>query len=159
MYLSGAVRSRTLAPFSVADAKLADIFRNREKLLEGGRVLLVGQGGKAKWESRKAYAFLTIALGATAVRKVGSLEVAKKVIEEESEVWKWIYVDGRVNEAEKILFGSATDLTKPMSKKRKRTEAGSGGSREKLVAGSGNVKIVGDEFVVQSLILGALIEE
>lgn len=155
IYLSGAVRSRTLAPFDVADAKLADIFRNREKLLKGGRVLLVGQGGKAKWEARKAYAFLTIALGAAAVRRVGSLDVAKKVIEQEQESWKWIYVDGRVDEAEKVLFGAS----KAASKKRKRAEGGPGEGKEKMVAGNGNVKIVGDEFVVQSLILGALIEE
>lgn len=159
MYLSGAIRSRTLTPFNIVDAKLADIFRNREKLLQGGRVLLVGQGGKAKWEARKAYAFLTIALGATVVRRVGSLDVAKKIIEQETEVWKWIYVDGRVDEAEKILFGGVASATKTASKKRKRIEGGFGDGKEKTVAGNGNVKIVGDEFVVQSLILGSLIEE
>ncbi|GAB7347038.1 hypothetical protein MBLNU459_g3182t2 [Dothideomycetes sp. NU459] len=169
VYLFGAIRSRTLEPFDVAEAKLAEVFQSRKKLLHGGRVLLVGQGGKAKWESRKAYAFLTIALGATAVRRVAGLPAAKHIIEQEEGSWTWVYVDGSVEEAEQLLFGGSGDdaataaaaaaAAKAPSKKRKRAGGVPGDSKEKMVAGNGTVKIVGDEFVVQSLILGALIEE
>lgn len=162
-YLYGAIRSRTLTPYDVTSAKLTDTFRTRDRLLQGGRVLLVGQGGKVKWESRKAYAFLTIALGATNVRRVGSLDAAKQILEQEGEMWKWVYVDGKIDDAERELFGVIAGEgdaggAKVASRKRKRGDADVGVGKDKMVASNGKVKIVGDEFVVQSLILGSLLE-
>ncbi|KAI5200889.1 hypothetical protein E4T38_06360 [Aureobasidium subglaciale] len=157
VFLSGAVRSRTLDPYLPNTVKLAQTVQDRERLLQGGRVLLVSAGaGGRKWEARRAYAFLTIALGASVVRRVSGLDSAKRILDAE-EGWGWVYVEGTIEEAENVLFknGSVEDVgTGKKSKKRKREDDG----REKMVAigREGKVKIVGDEFVVQSLILGDL---
>ncbi|KAF1346146.1 hypothetical protein BDV97DRAFT_359860 [Delphinella strobiligena] len=155
-YLYGAVRSRTLIPYDVTSAKLADTFRSRDQLLQGGRVLLVGPSQKAKWEVRKTYAFLTVALGATSVRRVMNLDAAKKILERGDESWKWVYVDGKVEDAERVLFGTGggeSGNVRGSATAKKKNE-----DKDKMVAGNGNVKIVGDEFVIQSLILGSLLE-
>jgi hypothetical protein len=162
-FLSGAIRSRTLPSYLPTTAKLAQTVQEREKLLQGGRVLLVSAGaGGRKWEARRAYAFLTIALGASTVRRVSGLESAKRILDSEKG-WGWVYVEGTVEEAEGVLFGqdgsvvsaAAEDSTTRKGRKRKRDEVQ---EKEKLVAvgRGGKVRIVGDEFVVQSLILGDL---
>ncbi|KAI7610448.1 hypothetical protein KC346_g8737, partial [Hortaea werneckii] len=75
-YLSGAIRSRLLSTtYPASTARLRDIIAHRPLLLQGDGVLIVapaatttgGAGGKnasQAWERRKAYAFLTLALGA-----------------------------------------------------------------------------------------------
>ncbi|KAK6004613.1 hypothetical protein QM012_008475 [Aureobasidium pullulans] len=156
-FLSGAVRSRTLTPYLPTTTKLAQTIQDRERLLQGGRVLLVSAGaGGRKWEARRAYAFLTVALGASVVRRVSGLDPAKHILDAE-EGWDWVYVEGTIEEAESILFrdGSAEETgTVKKGRKRKREDEG----KEKMVAigRDGKVKIVGDEFIVQSLILGDL---
>jgi len=156
-FLSGAVRSRTLTPYLPTTVKLAQTIQERERLLQGGRVLLVSAGaGGRKWEARRAYAFLTVALGASVVRRVSGLDSAKRILDAE-EGWGWVYVEGTIKEAENILFrnGSVEDGgTAKKGRKRKREDDG----KEKMVAigREGKVRIVGDEFVVQSLILGDL---
>jgi len=156
-FLSGAVRSRTLASYLPTTVKLAQTVQERKRLLQGGRVLLVSAGaGGRKWEARRAYAFLTVALGASVVRRVSGLDSAKRILDSE-EGWGWVYVEGTVEEAENILFRNASVEDTGASKKgrkRKRDEE----SKEKMVAigCEGKVRIVGDEFVVQSLILGDL---
>ncbi|KAH0000173.1 hypothetical protein KCU78_g15511, partial [Aureobasidium melanogenum] len=156
-FLFGAVRSRTLSPYLPTTTKLAQTIQDRERLLQGGRVLLVSAGaGGRKWEARRAYAFLTVALGASVVRRVSGLESAKRILGTE-DGWDWVYVEGTIEEAESILFrdGSAEDTgVAKKGRKRKREDEG----KEKMVAvgRDGKVKIVGDEFVVQSLILGDL---
>lgn len=160
-FLSGAVRSRTLQPYMPTTVKLSTTVQQREKLLQGGRVLLVSTGsGTKKWQARRAYAFLTVALGASVVRRVSGLDSAKRILDVEDN-WGWVYVEGTVEEAEKVLFrgesvGSEGGTGMRKSKKRKR---GDEGAEEKMVAvgRAGGVRIVGDEFVVQSLILGDLI--
>jgi hypothetical protein len=156
-FLSGAVRSRTLTSYVPKTVKLAQTIQDRERLLQGGRVLLVSAGaGGRKWEARRAYAFLTVALGASVVRRVSGFDAAKRILDAE-EGWGWVYVEGTIEEAESILFrnGSVEDGgTARKGRKRKREDDG----REKMVAvgRDGKVRIVGDEFVVQSLILGDL---
>lgn len=160
VYLFDTIRSRTLAPYDVADAKLVDTFRDRDRLLQGGRVLLVGQSGKAKWEARKAYAFLTIALGATEVRRVVGLDAAKRILSQEGESWNWVYVEGTIEDAEKALFdGGNVDRSTVKARKRKRGGGASLQTNNKMMTSNGKFRIVGDEFVVQSLILGSLLEE
>ncbi|KAI4732103.1 hypothetical protein E4T49_00145 [Aureobasidium sp. EXF-10728] len=156
-FLSGAVRSRTLTPYLPTTTKLAQTIQDRERLLQGGRVLLVSAGaGGRKWEARRAYAFLTVALGASVVRRVSGLDSAKRILDTE-QGWGWVYVEGTIEEAENVLFrnGSVEDAgTSKKGRKRKRDDEG----KEKMVAvgRDGKVRIVGDEFVVQSLILGDL---
>ncbi|KAK5116196.1 hypothetical protein LTR62_008522 [Meristemomyces frigidus] len=156
-YLNGAVRSRTLRPYSAAGAKLADTIVKRETLLGGDGVLIIASKKHRAWERRKAYAFLTLALGAARVRRVNDLVEAKTLLKVEIGRWKWVYVDGPVAEASKVLFLSASGAT---GAKRKREEVAVKVEAKAMVAVSaeGDVRAVNDEFVVQSLILGALVD-
>ncbi|KAI6893339.1 hypothetical protein KC334_g12850, partial [Hortaea werneckii] len=98
-YLSGAIRSRLLSPtYPASTARLRDIIAHRPLLLNDDGVLIVapaaatsggaaggggGGGGKSAsqaWERRKAYAFLTLALGAGRVRRVAELEEVKGLL-------------------------------------------------------------------------------
>lgn len=152
-YLNGAVRSRTISIYHPAQAKLADIIAQRELLLNGDGVLLVASAkkGKATWERRKAYAFLTLALGAGKVKRVNDLQEAKICTDQDKSEWKWIYVDGAVADVQNVLCAGG-------AKKRKRDQDAGKIDRRAAFVSDGNVKVVNDEFVVQSLILGALVE-
>lgn len=156
-YLNGAVRSRSLPFYPAAEARLTDTIANREMLLDGEGVLIVApKKVKGALERRKAYAFLTLALGAGHLQRVADLVEARTLTAEEPEKWKWVYVDGSVVEASKALFCDHGE------KKRKRDGSGAAAKTDGQVMygrdGEGKVKVVNDEFVVQSLILGALID-
>ncbi|KAK5733727.1 radiation sensitive protein rad9 [Elasticomyces elasticus] len=167
-YLNGAVRSRSIALTPDAtDTKLVDTIAQRSKLLDGDGVLIVATTKhKATWDRRKTYAFLTLALGAGHVKRVSDLPEAKSLLGVEGENWKWVYVDGSVAEASATLFGS--DHVVPASgKKRKRgaeatpkikVEGKAKAKSMTAASNDGSMKVVNDEFVVQSLILGALVD-
>ncbi|TID13410.1 hypothetical protein E6O75_ATG11326 [Venturia nashicola] len=146
-FLSGAVRSRSLVPYDPCseNAKLKNILSRRDLLLGGKSVLVVRGKGKDE-EKRKIYLFLTYALGAAEVGRVKDLAEAKAELA--SRPWDWVYVDGEPEEAKKVLFGNEK------GRKRKRES-----SVVSALVGGKAVKVVGDEFVIQSLILGALMEE
>ncbi|EOD51228.1 putative dna damage repair protein [Neofusicoccum parvum UCRNP2] len=168
-FLSGAVRSRTLAPFDPdsPDAQLEKALQRRQRLLDGKSVLLV-----LKPERGRAYRFLTAAMGASRVAHCRDAKEARRRLEQEE--WDWVYVDGA---AEELFPGLAAPGL--AGKKRKRgggasfassstsslveevregRERETGGVRVAEVGGR-KVRVVGDEFVIQSLILGALLEE
>jgi hypothetical protein len=154
-YLGGAIRSRTLQYYNQGSAKLPITVASRALLLGGAGVLLVApKKGKGTWERRKAYAFLTLALGAGSVRRVADLAEAKKLLasDVEEQRWAWVYVDDDAGEAAKVLFGSKG--ASGAGRKRKRND----GPQMCVEGMQGRVKVVGDEFVVQSLILGALVD-
>lgn len=191
-YLSGAIRSRLLSPtYPASTARLRDIIAHRPLLLNDDGVLIVapaavsggGGGGKSAsqaWERRKAYAFLTLALGAGKVRRVAGLEEVRALLRESEQGeevqggWKWVYVDGDVGAASARVFGGGggNGSTTAGGKGKRRRDGslgfaggGGGSSGEKVGDGKamsvaspdGRVKVVNDEFVVQSLILGALV--
>lgn len=153
-----AIRSRTLATYDAATASLELIVESRARLLnDEGLVLVAPKTAADDWKRRKTYAFLTMACGAGTVKRVGDVQEAKKLTLDNAETWKWVYIDSSVADAEKVLFGK--DTTTTAGKKRKRgSEATIAVGDEKMSATDGVVKIVNDEFVVQSLILGALVE-
>ena len=159
-YLGGAIRSRTLQYYNPRSANLSTTVASRALLLGGAGVLLVApKKGKGTWERRKAYAFLTLALGAGSVRRVADLAEAKKLLasDAEKQKWLWVYVDDDVNDAAKTLFGGGakgSGTTSTTGRKRKRNE----GPQMCVEGLQGRVRVVGDEFVVQSLILGALVD-
>ncbi|KAK5767833.1 radiation sensitive protein rad9 [Elasticomyces elasticus] len=167
-YLNGAVRSRSIALTPDAgDTKLVDTIAQRSKLLDGDGVLIVATTKhKATWDRRKTYAFLTLALGAGHVKRVSDLAEAKLLLGVEGNSWKWVYVDGSVAEASATLFGS--DHVVPASgKKRKRgaeatpkikVEGKAKAKSMTAASNDGSMKVVNDEFVVQSLILSALVD-
>ncbi len=125
-FLGGAVRSRMLHPYPPDTARLSVTIESRPKILSGRSVLLVMGRGKAE-ESRKAYLFLTYALGASKVSRALDLGAARKILAESDvtgDQWDLVYVDGK-----------------------------------KSAGQVGRTKIVGNEYVVQSLISGQLLDD
>ena len=149
-FLGGATRSRTLPNFSPTDIALPSIVDNRPKLLAGESVLLVMS--KAEEETMKNHPLFTHALGASRVSRVTNLEAAAKVVTKayvDGEPWDWLYSHDNEKLAEKVIFGSNSG-----GRKRKRVWD-SEVEREGAVAKQ-KTRVVGNEFVVQSLILGRL---
>ncbi|KAK3945788.1 DNA repair protein crb2 [Diplogelasinospora grovesii] len=147
-FLGDAIRSRNLQPYDAGTAKLADIVSQRTKLLEGSRILLVM---KKTLEGKKmAYVFLARVLGAS-LSRVYSAEEARaelKAAEDSGQPFDWVYVDGKPDQWENLAAGqeggrkrkrqSAVSMTEPPTKR---------------------IRTLSDELVIQSLILGRLIEE
>ncbi|KAH8898511.1 hypothetical protein GQ53DRAFT_711871 [Thozetella sp. PMI_491] len=151
-FLGDAIRSRNLLPYDAAGAKLVDVVAERSRLLEGNRVLLIM---KRTEESKKmAYVFLARVLGAS-LSRVHSVEEARarmKAAEDLDQAFDWVYVDDKMEKGD--LFTGATVTPKQGTKKRKRGSAAAdrGPAPKKI-------RTLSDEFVIQSLILGRLIEE
>ncbi|KAJ5360214.1 hypothetical protein N7517_009405 [Penicillium concentricum] len=164
MYLNGATKSRVMAPNPPSTARLAETISARTKLLAGQSVLLVMGRGKVE-EKRKAYIFLTYALGASRVERVPDLGTARALIDSQSDAglstnWDWIYVDDADQAAAKSIL-----TPKP---KTQRIHLFHGKKRRKSIASftptppnevQCTARVVGNEFVCQSLILGRLFEE
>ncbi|CAI7626992.1 unnamed protein product [Penicillium glandicola] len=164
MYLNGATKSRVMAPNPPSTARLAETISARTKLLAGQSVLLVMGRGKVE-EKRKAYIFLTYALGASRVERVPDLGTARALIDSQSDAglstnWDWIYVDDADQAAAKSML-----TPKP---KTQRIHLFHGKKRRKSIASPTptppnelkcTARVVGNEFVCQSLILGRLFEE
>ncbi|PPJ54925.1 hypothetical protein CBER1_06090 [Cercospora berteroae] len=150
-----AVRSRSLTPYDATTAVLSDLVENRLRLLRNESLILVApKTGSANMEKRKTFAFLTLACGAGRVKRVHDIAEAKKLTLDDPDTWKWVYVDSSVAEAEKVLFGRAAAT----GKKKKRGSEANNVAPAKMSATDGVVKLVNDEFVIQSLILEALVE-
>lgn len=159
-FLDGAIRSRTFPAqdTSYADCtttKLSETIEYRPKLLDDKSVILVMGEGKVE-ERRKAYFFLTFALGAKCVKRVKGIKAAKTLLEPQCGEWDWVYVDdAKLKEAKEQLKGLVlVDGTRTTKRKRESIEG-----PEVVVEGVKKAKLVGDEFVMQSLILGALLED
>ncbi|KAL8970898.1 MAG: hypothetical protein Q9183_001305, partial [Haloplaca sp. 2 TL-2023] len=93
---------------------------------------------------------LTHALGAANVCRAASIEAACNTVADaraKGESWDWVYSHVNEKQAEKVLFGE-----KSTGKKRKRARVEDEGDA------GGRPRIVGHEFVIQSLILGRLVE-
>jgi hypothetical protein len=153
-FLRGAIRSRNLKPYSAATATFVKSFSERPLLLSGKSILLVMGKGKNIEDRKKAYVFLTQALGARQVKRAMSNEEARKLLletEDSGEKWDWVYVDKKEEDAEKAIFGPNTNTVRKRKRHSDGTEESDGQPKR--------VKIINDEFVVQSLILGRLLEE
>jgi len=176
-YLSGAVRSRTLQPYAVESARFVDVVAGRQRLLSGGGVLLVvAPSEKARGKGR-SYAFLSLALGARRVRVVQSAVEAGERVREDGGRWRWVHCDEKSLGAVRKVFagrgegggvgadrelGGGGEGVGGRGKKRKRGQqvnVQSEGAGSTLSTSLDGFMIVGDEFVIQSLILGALVEE
>ncbi|KAE8401132.1 hypothetical protein BDV37DRAFT_187669 [Aspergillus pseudonomiae] len=166
-YLHGATKSRLLHPYPAMQARLPETIAARPNLLQGQSVLVVMGRGKADEERRKAYLFLTYALGASKVERVPDIKSARAVLDQDATgtgcEWDWIYVDNdeKASAIATILGASIPGSPKAYpaqrSRKRKRNELTESISGSDLGL-STNVRIVGNEFVCQSLILGRLID-
>ncbi|KAJ5182897.1 hypothetical protein N7492_000513 [Penicillium capsulatum] len=161
MYLHGATKSRIMAPTPPLEARLTETIATRPKLLDGKKVLIITGRGKAE-ERRKAYIFLTFALGAAHVERVPDLESAREMIDSQSNRWDLIYVDDSDQASAKSML-----TPRPKSQRIKGLHGSQGRKRKSAVLdlpssssdSSAPVRVVGNEFVCQSLILGRLFEE
>jgi hypothetical protein len=136
--LDGAIRSRILPAMpEPSNAKMVDMIETRPSLLKNNAAIFVTGRGKAE-EKRRPFVFLTQAIGAGRIEKVADLNGAKTLLDDENgelEGYKWIFVDdSQVSAAENLL----------------RSQQGNY---------SGRVRVVGNEFICQSLILGSLVDD
>lgn len=166
---NGVIRSRTMAPYDPAseDTTFAQIIQGRDLLLRDQNVLLITGKSKKAIEKRQPFFFLSHALGSANVGRCADVAAASDMLANGN--WDWVYVDNDehgVTEAAAALLGTekpaaVSGKSKKGGKKRKRD--GDGEVQEELfVKGDVNgkpVRITCAEFVIQSLILGALIEE
>jgi hypothetical protein len=161
----GVIRSRTMSTYdpSEGNVNLLSMIDGRELLLQTQNVLLVAS--KKELADKEVYMFLTRALGASAIAHCKDLASAKTYVEKGD--WYWVYVNGGaagVADAASKLFddgkGTVAVNKKSGGRKRKRDEST---KAEVLMrggmVGEKKVRITCDEFVIQSLILGALIDE
>jgi hypothetical protein len=163
---NGVVRSRTMSTYDPAgdDVTFAQTINGRDLLLHTQTVLLVTGKSKKEIEKRQPFIFLTHALGSAHVGRCADLDAAAQMLQDEQ--WDWVYVDNGeqgVADAAAQLFGTSAvskGQKKKAGKKRKRDESE---VQEELVArgelAGKKVRITCSEFVIQSLILGALVEE
>lgn len=151
----GAVRSRSMSPYDAGSAKAAETITRRPRLLSNKKVLLVMKKARREEEKRMPYVFLAQALGASLVR-VTSLDEARSLLLEKQDTddpFDSVYVEGHLVDTEGILFG--TNQAQGISKKRKRQSV----TTSTEVRAPKRVKTLTDELVVQSLILGRLVEQ
>ncbi|KAF2871193.1 hypothetical protein BDV95DRAFT_495297, partial [Massariosphaeria phaeospora] len=161
----GVVRSRTMDVYdpTAADVSFANMIQGRNLLLHNHTVLIVTGKTKPNIERKQPYIFLMHTLGPAAIGQCADLAAARAMLHEDD--WGWVYVNGGVEDvadAEAVLFhGAAAKKAGARSKKRKREEKDAAVGplvRTGWVDGK-EVRVMGDEFVVQSLILAALVEE
>ncbi|KAI1075662.1 hypothetical protein F5B20DRAFT_375670 [Whalleya microplaca] len=154
--LGEAIRSRNLQPYDASTARLEDVISHRPKLLDGSQILLVMKNTKNE-EKRLPYVFLAQVLGGSLVR-VHSLEEARTKLREweaQGRPFDWVYVDDHLHDVQSALFGPVTAASETAPKKRKRQSTGAGESHRPPK----RIRTLNDELVIQSLILGRLIEE
>jgi hypothetical protein len=107
-------------------------------LLDDSAVIFVTGRGKAE-EKRRAFVFLTQSMGAGRIEKVVDLKAAKALLngdDSPSKIFKWVFVDdSQLVSAKAMLEG------------------------EQGEEATDRVRVVGNEFICQSLILGGLADE
>ncbi|KAF7549222.1 hypothetical protein G7046_g8419 [Stylonectria norvegica] len=152
--LGNAIRSRTLPAYSAADARLAEVIDQRPRLLDGQRVLVVVDSRKARSEAKEPYIFLATVLGPS-ISRVFSTQQAREALlrhQEAGSPFDWLYIDKGTGTVEAVLTPPAT-VPAGGAKKRRRTAAA---QPEPTM---GNIRVLDDELVIQSLILGRMVEE
>lgn len=164
---NGIVRSRAMRIYdpSSDDLTFEKTFQDRDLLLQGQSVLLVIGKSKKEIEKRQPFVFLTHALGSANVGRCADLAAAAQLLVQGQ--WDWVYVDSdqsSIAGAAAELFGTGAPARSvkgsfKKGKKRKRDD----GEAEELVAkgevAGRRVRVANAEFVIQSLILGALVDE
>ncbi|KAF2448495.1 hypothetical protein P171DRAFT_461323 [Karstenula rhodostoma CBS 690.94] len=158
----GVVRSRNMRTYdpNAGDVAFTQMVKDRQLIFRDESVLIVSEENE-----QEPYIFLTHAMGATEVGLCSDLEEAKESVD--TGAWDWVYVDGKPDvlaDAAAQIFGSWAGKTprKKATKKRKRDGETVKAEPQTLVrtgfVGEKMVKVACGEFVIQSLILGALIE-
>jgi DNA repair protein Crb2 Tudor domain/BRCA1 C Terminus (BRCT) domain len=134
--LEGAVRSRVLPSIDINRVLLRDLTSERLNILKDETIILVTGKGKAE-EKKKPYIFLLRAAGAGRVERCTDVKSAKLLLDgDAADEIRWVFVDDKELEKAK-----ATLLAKGRGRKMR------------------EVRVVGKEFLCQSLILGRLWEQ
>ncbi|KAI2487978.1 Rad9 Rad53 bind domain containing protein [Pyrenophora tritici-repentis] len=166
---NGVIRSRTMAPYDPAgeDTSFAQTIQTRDLLFNNQNVLLVTGKSKKEMDKRQPFVFLSHALGSASVGLCADLDTAADMLGDNK--WDWVYVDNGergVAVAAAMLFGTEKPAplgkTKKGGKKRRRSETEPEPQDPLFVksrVGMRDVRITCAEFVIQSLILGVLVEE
>ncbi|RFU81217.1 hypothetical protein TARUN_964 [Trichoderma arundinaceum] len=153
--LGNAVRSRCLRRYDAADAMLVDIIEQRPKLLVNEKLLAVVDDRKARNEGKRKkgdpekqpYLFLAQALGPS-ISWVSTIQQAREMLElhnKAGEPFTWLYMDESIGTVESVLV--KPELT---GKKRRRSQG---------LPATWNIRVLCDELMIQSLILGRIAEE
>ena len=153
-FLGDAIRSRSLVPYDASTARLANVVDSRPKFLLGSRILLVVK--KALEGKKMAYVFLARVLGAS-VTRVFSIEEAKaeaKAAEDAGNPFDWVYVDGKEDAGDLVAGTAAASSGGGKKRKRPSTTAQTAGE-----PAAKKIRTLSDELVIQSLILGRMIED
>ena len=164
-FLRGAIRSRTLPFVDPESALFSETIARGPKLLHQQSVLFLTGSGKAV-ERRKTFLFLVHALGASKVTPVPSLATAEALTAhakaKDDPAWDYLYVEGRGRDGRGIID---TGSYSPRGGPPKRTKGSTnrpGSNRVKDEDRSvedivPRIKVIDDELLVQSLILGKLL--
>ena len=150
--LGKAIRSRTLTPYSAVEARLYETVASRPRLLAGQSLLVVFDNKRSKKDDKEPYIFLAQALGPL-VSRVFTTQQARDACAERLAAgtpFNWLYVDGATCTVDSVL----TEPDKDGVKKSKRSRVG-----VKWAPWADNLRVLNDEVVIQSLILGRMIEE
>ncbi|KAL7795392.1 hypothetical protein V8C37DRAFT_374360 [Trichoderma ceciliae] len=153
--LGNAVRSRCLGPYDAAVARLVETLEQRSKLLLGEKLLAVVDSRRARNEGKKKksdlekqpYLFLVQALGPS-ISWVSTIHQAREMLEahdKAGEPFTWLYMDASIGTVESVLT-----KPEPAGKKRRRSQG---------LPATRNVRVLCDELMIQSLILGRIAEE
>ncbi|KAK2608401.1 radiation sensitive protein rad9 [Conoideocrella luteorostrata] len=146
--LGNAIRSRGLLPYPAMEASLADILETRDRFLHDKKLLIVMDQKKSRKETKQHYLFLALALGPSVVSRVSTVQKAGEAVrlaEQGGSPFGWVYMDPSMGTIESIL-AAAQETGK---KKRKSVAAEPVGQ---------NLCILTDELMIQSLILGRMVE-
>lgn len=146
-YLYDAVVSRTLPSLPPGNISLAAMINARPRLLADQTLLLIMS--KREEEKMKHMPLVSHALGARKISRVQSAEEAAKAIAqakiEGSGKWDWVYSHDDTEHVTDVLSGG-------VGKRGKRAR------KSEYVGDLRNLpRVVGNEFVIQSLVVGRLI--
>ncbi|KAA8573483.1 hypothetical protein EYC84_005068 [Monilinia fructicola] len=156
-FLGGAMKSRYLRPYPATDATLNNTFAERSKLLRGKSILIVTGKGKAG-EKRKPYTFLTQALGPTRLGQAQDLNQAREMLldaESRESSYDWLYMDGKPDAEATVFEGTPIGAAKGQRKRKRASNMGD----DVTTPLPKRIRVINDEIIIQSLILGQLIEE
>lgn len=152
--LDDATKSRMLMPYDAGSAKLREILVDRPRLLNHSRVLLIMP--RAEEGKKAAYIFLARVLGAS-LSRVYTIDEAKtqlKARENAGDPYDWVYVDESMDGTAALFAESGSARPLAGTKKRKRRSDASVADAPPPK----KIRTLSNELVVQSLILGRLIE-
>lgn len=155
-FLGDAIKSRILPSYDAATAKLSDIIQHRPRLLDQSRIILVMS--RADEQKKMAYVFLARVLGAS-LSRVYTIDEARKQLkarEDAGNPFDWVYVDEKMTGGADLFSSSisiSTTSTAGGKKRKRKSELSTAGPPPKKIRG------LSDELVIQSLILGRMMED